>query len=83
MGILPNEINDALIFDENYQGKLTDGEYRTGSGKGLYFVRQVLAEHHGTIEVFCEQMSLGRSPEGQPHLVRFTVKLPFEQPARA
>jgi len=83
VGILPNEINDALIFDENYQGKLTDGEYRTGSGKGLYFVRQVLAEHHGTIEVFCEQMSLGRSPEGQPHLVRFTVKLPFEQPARA
>ena len=83
VGILPHEINDALIFDDNYQGKLTDGEYRTGSGKGLFFVRQVLHEHHGTIEVSCDQMSQERSPEGQPHLVRFTIKLPFEQPVRA
>lgn len=83
VGILAHEINDDLIFAENYQGKLTDGEYRTGSGKGLFFVRQVLHEHHGTIDVSCEQMSQERSPEGQPHLVRFTVKLPFEQPVRA
>ena len=81
VGILPEELNE-LIYDENYQGKLTDGEYRTGSGKGLFFVRQVLGEHHGTIEAFSEQMSKGTSPEGQPHLVRFVVKLPFEQPER-
>ena len=82
VGMLPNEIMDGLIYEENYQGKLTDGEYRTGSGKGLFFVRQVLAEHHGKIEAFCEQMSKGSSPEGQPHLVRFVVKLPFQQPER-
>jgi len=82
IGILPNEITDGLIYDENYQGSLTDGEYRTGSGKGLFFVRQVLEEHHGTIEAFCEQMSKESSPVGQPHLVSFVVKLPFEQPER-
>ena len=81
VGILPNELN-SLIFDENYQGRLTDGEYRTGSGKGLFFVKQVLGEHRGKIEAFCEQMSQESSPEGQPHLVSFMVKLPFEQPVR-
>ena len=83
VGILQNEIMNGLIFNENYQGKLTDGEYRTGSGKGLFFVMQVVEEHHGTIEAFCEQMSKGSSPEGQPHLVRFVIKLPFQQPMRA
>ncbi|MBT3337166.1 MAG: GHKL domain-containing protein [Anaerolineae bacterium] len=82
VGILPEEIAEGLIFDENYQGKLTDGEFRTGSGKGLFFVKQVLKEHHGTISAFCEQKSQGDSPEGQPHLVRFIIKLPFQQPAR-
>ncbi len=81
VGILSNELND-LIYDENYQGRLTEGEYRTGSGKGLFFVKQVLGEHHGKIEAFCEQMSKESSPEGQPHLVSFVVKLPFEQPKR-
>ena len=83
IGILPHEISKNLIFDENYQGRLTDGEYRTGSGKGLFFVQQVLREHHGTIEAFCEQMSDESSPEGQPHLVQFVIKLPFKQPERA
>ncbi len=81
VGILPHELN-SLIFDENYQGKLTDGEYRTGSGKGLFFVKQVLEEHHGSIEAFCKQMSDDPSPEGQPHLVRFMVRLPFKQPEK-
>lgn len=81
VGILPNELN-SLIFNENYQGKLTNGEYRTGSGKGLFFVKQVLEEHQGTIEAFCKQMSAEVSPDGQPHLVSFVVRLPFKQPAR-
>ncbi len=82
VGILQSEIDDTLIFQDNYQGKLTNGEYRTGSGKGLFFVKQVIDDHHGKIEAFSEQMSQERSPEGQPHLVRFVVSLPFEQPKR-
>jgi signal transduction histidine kinase len=80
VGILPEEISEGLIFEDNYQGKLTDGEFRTGSGKGLFFVKQVIEKHEGTISAFCEQKSQVESPEGQPHLVRFIVKLPFQQP---
>lgn len=79
IGILDDEIEKRLVFDENYQGRLTHGEYRTGSGKGLFFVQQVIKRHQGTIDVFSKQMSQERFPEGQPHLIRFVVKLPFNQ----
>lgn len=80
IGIREDEIEQELIFLENYQGELTHGEYRTGSGKGLYFVQQVIKRHHGSIRAFSKQMSSERRDEGEPHLVRFEVKLPFRQP---
>lgn len=79
IGILDKEIEEGLIFDENYQGKLTHGEYRTGSGKGLFFVQDVIKRHHGKIEVFSKQMSHKKTQEGEPHLIRFTIKLPIKQ----
>jgi signal transduction histidine kinase len=80
VGILPDEIIAGKIFEDGYQGKLTEGEYRTGSGKGLSFVKRVIAAHHGEIEVESQMAGDEDDPEGQPHLTRFTIYLPFIQP---
>jgi len=80
VGILPEELSAGMIFEDGYQGKLTQGEYRTGSGKGLYFVKRVIERHHGRVQVESELMADQRDPEGQPHLNRFTLFLPYEQP---
>jgi len=80
VGILPEEIESGFIFRDGTQGKLTQGEYRTGSGKGLYFTKRVIDRHHGKIEVHSRLMSNESNPEGQPHLNRFTVLLPLVQP---
>ncbi|MEW6402140.1 MAG: PocR ligand-binding domain-containing protein [Chloroflexota bacterium] len=81
IGITPEEIEEGKIFQDGYQGKLTEGEYRTGSGKGLTFVKRVIERHHGEIKV--ESFPKG-SPEevGQPYLNRFTIYLPLHQAKR-
>jgi len=79
VGILPEEIQSRVIFQDGYQGKLTRDEYRTGSGKGLYFVSQVIAQHQGRIEVESRSVADEDDPEGQPHLTRFTVYLPYQE----
>ena len=78
VGILPNEYEK--IFRGNYQGKLTRGEYRTGSGKGLRFAKRTIGSHHGRIEVESRLKAEQETPEGSPHVNRFTVRLPYHQP---
>jgi signal transduction histidine kinase len=80
VGILPEEIDSGAIYRDGYQGKLTQGEYRTGSGKGLSFAHAVIQQHHGSIEVESRLLSDKIEPEGEPHLTRFTVRLPYKQP---
>lgn len=80
VGILPDEIESGAIFQDGVQGRLTQGEYRTGAGKGLFFAKQVIDRHHGRIRVKSVQMSDESHPEGQPHLNQFVVYLPYEQP---
>lgn len=81
VGILPKEIDEGLLFLDGYQGELTQGEYRTGSGKGLYFARRVIERHHGTIKVTSTPKGeLDSRLERQPHLNQFSVCLPYEQP---
>lgn len=81
VGILPEEIESRRIFEEDYQGELTRGEYRTGSGKGLYFADQIVQNHHGRIEVTSAPMGdASDGLEGHPHLNRFVVYLPYKQP---
>jgi signal transduction histidine kinase len=80
VGILPEEIESGAIFRDGYQGQLTQGEYRTGSGKGLSFASQVIQQHHGTIEVESRLLSDKIEPEGEPHLTRFALHLPYHQP---
>lgn len=79
VGILPEEIESGRIFEDGYQGKLTQGEYRTGSGKGLYFARRVIERHHGKIKVESRLVADEETPEGQPHLNRFTIYLPYRR----
>jgi signal transduction histidine kinase len=81
VGILPDEIESQAIFRDGYQGKLTQGEYRTGSGKGLNFAEQVIQQHHGSIQVESRLLSDKIEPDGEPHLTRFIVRLPFTQPS--
>lgn len=83
VGLLQEEIDQELLFQDGYQGKLSAGEYRTGSGKGLNFVKRVIDRHHGRIEVSSTPMSDLDQPHRQPHLNRFTISLPYEQPKRA
>jgi signal transduction histidine kinase len=80
VGILPEEIESNAIFRDGYQGKLTQGEYRTGSGKGLSFAQQVIQQHHGSIQVESRLLSDKIEPEGEPHLTRFIIRLPYKQP---
>jgi signal transduction histidine kinase len=81
IGILPEELESGAIFRDGYQGALTKGEYRTGSGKGLNFVAQVIARHHGAITAESKLLSDEINPEGEPHLNRFIIHLPYTQPA--
>jgi signal transduction histidine kinase len=81
VGILPHEIEEGLIFQDGYQGELTQEEYRTGSGKGLHFADQVITKHHGRIEV--SSIPQGDSKEvtkGEPCLNQFAIYLPYEHP---
>lgn len=80
VGIMPEEIESNAIFRDGYQGKLTQGEYRTGSGKGLSFAQQVIQQHHGSIQVESRLLSDKIEPEGEPHLTRFIIRLPYKQP---
>jgi signal transduction histidine kinase len=80
VGILPEEISCNSIFKDGYQGKLTKDEYRSGSGKGLYFVKRIIDRHKGRIEVDSRLRADEETPEGKPHLNRFTIYLPFEAP---
>ena len=78
VGISPCEYEK--IFLDGYQGRLTRGEYRTGSGKGLPFVKRVIELHHGRIEVESHPKGEQETPTGRPHVNKFTVRLPYHQP---
>lgn len=80
VGILQSEIESGRLFEDGYQGELTHGEYRTGTGKGLFFSNKIVQRHHGHIEISSKQMGDADTPEHQPHLNRFTVHLPYRQP---
>jgi signal transduction histidine kinase len=81
VGILPEEIEGNLIFKDGYQGELTRKEHRTGSGRGLHFTRRIIERHGGSIRVTSiPKGDQDERPEGQPHLNRFVVDLPYQQP---
>jgi signal transduction histidine kinase len=77
IGILPEEFEN--IFIDGFQGRLTENEYRTGSGKGLSFVKRIIEEHNGTIQVESVPQS-DSTAERKPYLTKFIVRLPYSQP---
>lgn len=77
VGVLPDEYEK--IFKDGFQGHLTENEYRTGSGKGLSFVKRIIEEHNGTIEVESIPQS-AETMERKPYLTKFIVRLPYNQP---
>lgn len=83
VGILHDEIDSRAIFQNGYQGKLTQGEYRTGAGRGLFFAESVIREHHGRIDAASRLVTGDQGPEGKPHHNRFTVFIPFRQPGES
>jgi two-component system OmpR family sensor kinase len=83
VGILQDEVESGIVFQSGYRGKLTKGEYRTGSGIGLFVAKRVIDKHHGIIELECKPAGNKSDPEGQPHLTRFNVYIPYEQPKRS
>ncbi len=72
IGILPEEYD--RIFEDGYQGKLTKHENRTGSGRGLSFVKNVIGKHGGTVTV--ESIPKPSDRAQRPHVNRFTICLP-------
>jgi signal transduction histidine kinase len=79
VGILAEEIDSRAIFRLDYQGRLTEGEFRTGSGKGLYFADRVIEGHGGRIEVASTKVAPAVASERMPHLNRFTIHVPVRQ----
>lgn len=58
------------IFEDGYQGKQTDGEFRTGIGKGLSLVKEVLDAHGCHISV--DSIPQGRNA----YLTNFKIYFP-------
>jgi signal transduction histidine kinase len=81
VGITSEELVNRRIFGDGIQGALTEGEFRTGSGKGLFFAERAVRRHGGRIEVISRNVT-DQEPEGNPHLNQFTVYLPISQPAK-
>lgn len=81
VGILPEEIESGDIFESGYKGKLTRDELRTGGGRGLTFVREVVERHHGSIKVTSECQAEGEPGERWlPYLTQVTLNFPITQP---
>jgi signal transduction histidine kinase len=84
VGILPDEIESGTVFRDGYKGALTRQEYRSGSGKGLWFAQQIVDRHHGRIDIQSEPQTSDNaaetSPEHKPHLTRVNLTLPLVQP---
>lgn len=79
VGIKRFEIEKGLIFQDGYQGELTRGEQRTGSGKGLVFVKRVIDRHNGKIEISSNPLGENEVNKHQPYLTTITIFLPIKQ----
>jgi len=54
IGILPEELDGYLIFENGYRGKLTRDRSRIGSGLGLGTVKRIVEAHRGDITIESE-----------------------------
>jgi len=79
VGILPEEIAEGRLYEDGYRGELTQGEYRTGAGKGMGFVKRVIEAHGGRVRIVSRQTAEGKVHSGMPHLNQVYVYVPYRQ----
>lgn len=70
------------VFAEGYRGRLTEAEYRTGSGLGLSLTDKIVREHGGHISVESEPLGDTLVSGRRPYHTRFTLWLPLSQEGR-
>ena len=71
VGILQDEIDSEKIYIPGYRGILSLDRNRTGSGVGLYLIREVIVRiHNGKIEIVSENKESG-------YLTTVKVMIPF------
>ncbi len=80
IGILPDEIEQKLIFQKGYRGRLSRDRKRIGSGFGLFKVMEIIKAHSGGIEV--ESTKVGTGSKIDPYVTTFKIKLPYKQPKK-
>ena len=83
VGIEPDEIMTGRIFEAGYRGRLLANEYRTGGGRGLTTVREVVERHGGIIEVESVPTHGAGASNGGPWITRFRVVLPLGRQTEA
>lgn len=81
IGIMPNEIEQELIFQKGYRGILSRDRSRTGSGFGLTRVKEILKAHNGKIEVESWKMDKYNG-KITPYKTTFKISLPYNQPRK-
>lgn len=77
VGILPDEIKNGLIWQDQYRGILAGDRSRPGSGLGLHHVLYVIKDMHGG-KISAKSQELPTA-----YLTTFTVLLPFSQANRS
>ena len=71
VGILDHEITSGKIYWSGYRGELARDRNRTGSGVGLYLIKEIIEKiHSGILEVICEDKK-------SAYLVKVRIKLPY------
>lgn len=82
IGIELDEIEK--VFDPGYQGRLTEKEYRGGSGEGLGVAKSIIVKHAGKIILESNPLSGDYFDEySRPYLTTCRVILPKKQPIRS
>ncbi len=73
--ITQDEITNRKIFELGYRGIYSGDRGRQGTGSGLYVVNQILAAHHGKIDV--QSRPDDPTPTGEPQSINtFIVSWP-------
>ncbi|HET6852069.1 MAG TPA: PAS domain-containing sensor histidine kinase [Pyrinomonadaceae bacterium] len=79
--IMQDEIDEGLIFDIGYRGKLSGDRGRVGTGIGLANARRVAHAHRGGVEVTSQPAVASRAKDdySSPFITCVTMKFPLGQ----